>query len=138
MKLLRRYPLLISMMLVLVFSLSAGIETDLYPRDGEGIREVCRDGIAYIPPGTKYVKCNGKVKKILRITPLMEDDESCLCPKCCGGECGIIVSCGSFPELAGSETDTEGYGLDEMLESGQITLCILWIYCDYSTYQIYT
>ena len=130
MRLLRRYPLLIAMMMILVFSLSAGIEKDIYLGEVEGIKEVCREGIAYIPPGTKYVKCNGKVKKILRITPLMKDDEGCLCPKCCDGECAIIVSCGSSLDLTGSRSDSEGYELDEMLDSDQIMLCLLWIYCD--------
>ena len=129
MKQLRKHPLLISMMLVLVFSLSAGVKTDLYPVDGEKIIEVCRHGIVYLPPGTKYVKCMGEVKKILRITPYLRGDESCICPKCCEGECSVIVSCDASLEVPDSGPNGSAYNLDSFLESGA-GLCTVWLACD--------
>ena len=120
MKILRKYPLSISLMLVLVFSLSAGVKMDFYPNDGEQLKEVCRQGIVYLPPGTKYIKCNGKVKRINRITPLTDEGESCICPQCCGGECAVIVSCDVYFEQ--SDCGYDGHD--------QIGLCLIWIDCE--------
>jgi len=130
MKKLRKHPLLISMMLILVFSLSAGVKTDLYPVDGEKIIEVCRNGIVYLPPGTEYVKCMGVVKKILRITPYLRGDESCICPKCCDGECAIIVSCDASLDVPDSGPNGSVYSLESMIESHAGALCTVWLDCD--------
>lgn len=88
--------------------------------DGQDrIIEVCSEGVVYVPPGTKYVKCNRKVKKVIRITPYQRGDENCLCPSCCGGICGVIISCDAEPEKF-SDSDSSVQGM----------LCILWMNCD--------
>jgi hypothetical protein len=66
--------------------------------------EVCSQGTVYLPPGTKFVTCHGKVMKVLGIVRLVEGERSapggCYCPDCCGGTCAVIVSCGGGSETA--------------------------------------
>ena len=87
------------------------------------IIEVCSEGVVYVPPGTKIVKCNGKVKKVLKVTPYsaekMQMDSDCLCPNCCNGECGVIISCDAEPEKM-FDSDSSDQGM----------LCIIWLDCD--------
>jgi hypothetical protein len=67
--------------------------------------EVCSQGTVYLPPGTKFVTCQGKVMKVLGVVRLLEGEKSapgggCSCPDCCSGTCTVIVSCGVGTEAA--------------------------------------
>jgi hypothetical protein len=66
--------------------------------------EVCSQGTVYLPPGTRYVTCHGKVMRVLGIVRFMEGEKSapgnCHCPDCCGGTCTVVVSCGTGAETA--------------------------------------
>ncbi|MDH7512187.1 MAG: hypothetical protein QHH14_04475 [Clostridiales bacterium] len=70
--------------------------------------EVCSNGIVYVPPGTKYVTCRGKIMKVLAIVPRVEGVQTkgnCECPDCCSGMCGITVYCTSVPESSAGRDD---------------------------------
>ncbi len=79
--------------------------------------EVCTRGLVYVPPGTRYVTCRGKLMRVLGMVPLREGEnmtegqggDDCICPKCCGSACGVIVACGS-------EADTSANGADRGFE----------------------
>jgi len=71
------------------------------PQESARLIEVCSNGIVYVPPGTKYVTCRGKIMKVLAIVPRMEGvktEGDCECPDCCAGACGITVLCEEVPE----------------------------------------
>ena len=54
--------------------------------------EVHGSSIACVPLSTKYVKYDGRVRKVLRFSAtLLAGEEDCQCPTCCNGECYIIV-----------------------------------------------
>jgi len=100
------------------------------PEDSAKYIEVCTNGIVYLPPGTKYVTCHGKVMRVMYIAPLMAQIESvpdCNCPKCCGGWCGITVMCESAPEPSSGETDCDGCGTSASAGGG---LCTAYLACD--------
>jgi hypothetical protein len=67
-----------------------------------GLIEVCNRGTAYVPPGTEYVTCQGKVMRVVGKVPLRGGQGAqesqvigdCWCPKCCGNTCAILVSGG--------------------------------------------
>jgi len=55
--------------------------------------EVCDQGLATVPKDVQYVKCNGIVRKVIRLEQTLAKNEGdCLCPKCCDGDCYIMVS----------------------------------------------
>ena len=121
----KKNQIIISFLLIFAIFVFTEIKAESHPERSEGIIEVCAEGVVYVPPGTKIVKCNGKVRKVLGVTPyqtvLMRegDDESCLCWSCCGGACGIIVSCDAEPQEF-SDSDSSRGG----------SLCLLWLDCD--------
>ena len=54
--------------------------------------EVGGGKIVYVPRTTQYVKFNGQVRKIVRFaSTLSADEKDCKCPKCCDGNCYVIV-----------------------------------------------
>jgi len=118
----KKYQIIASFLLIFAVFVFTEIKAESFP-DGKGrIIEVCSEGVVYVPPGTKIVKCKGEVKKVIRVTPYNPDqreDESCLCPSCCDGECGIIISCDGQPREF-SESDSIAQGM----------LCVLWLNCD--------
>ncbi len=59
--------------------------------------EVCSNGIVYVPAGTRFVTCRGRVMEVIAIVSLAEGTEAaggCQCPLCCGGLCTVTVRCG--------------------------------------------
>lgn len=116
--------------LLLSTAYSTGGRESANPEDSAKYIEVCRNGIVYLPPGTKYVTCHGKVMRVLYIAPLMaqiESDNDCDCPKCCGGLCGITVMCESEPESSSEQKDCGGCGT---LASAGGGLCTAYLACD--------
>lgn len=71
--------------------------------------EVCDHGIAYVPRGTKLVKCHGIVKQIIIFETGVTVDEDCACLnlKCCEGLCYVLI-----------ETDPETYNNGSLVDSG--------------------
>jgi hypothetical protein len=54
--------------------------------------EVHGPNIACVPLSTKYVKYDGRVRKVSRFSAtLLAGEEDCQCPTCCNGECYIVV-----------------------------------------------
>jgi len=105
---------------ILIFAVF--VFTEIKAESKDRIIEICSEGTVYVPPGTKIVKCNGKVKKVNRVSPyslIMREGDSCLCWNCCSCECGVIISCDGEP-VEYSESDSIAQG----------SLCILWMDCD--------
>ena len=58
--------------------------------------EVCSQGIVYVPPDTQFVRCHGRVMRVIGIVPLVAEAQragDCNCPNCCGGFCAVTISC---------------------------------------------
>ena len=123
----QKRQLALSLFFILVFSTLAVIHAKSGQSERDGIIEVCKNGIVYVPPGTKYVKCYGKVMKIKRITPYLRGDENCICPKCCGGECAIIISCEGDPA---SKMDLRNPDFYSSPEAAGGFLCTIWLDCE--------
>ncbi len=119
----KKNQIIVSFLLIFAIFVFTEIKAESHPNGKERIIEVCAEGVVYVPPGTKLVKCNGKVKKVLGVTPyqtaIMREGDSCLCWDCCGGACGIIISCDAEPQEF-SDSDS-GPG---------VYLCLLWLDCD--------
>ena len=118
---------------VLISAYSMGTVGTARSGDASSYIEVCSQGVVYVPPGTRYVTCHGKVMKVMGIVSGEEGAESksgggagdCYCPKCCGGYCAVIVHCGPVPESsAGAEDCLSG----PRTNSGN-QLCTMYLAC---------
>jgi hypothetical protein len=115
---------------LLVTAFSAGTKaTNSADRSPKYI-EVCSRGTVYLPPGTEYVTCRGKVMKVIGIVPLAPGQASagggdCSCPQCCGGYCTVTVSCQS--RIDTSEDSSENSS--GPCASGAGGLCVVYISC---------
>jgi len=118
---------------VLISAYSMGTVGTARSADASSYIEVCSQGVVYVPPGTRYVTCHGKVMKVMGIVSGEEGAESksgggagdCYCPKCCGGYCAVIVHCGPVPEsAAGAEDCASG----PRTNSGN-QLCTMYLAC---------
>ncbi len=112
-----------------VSSYSVGTKATPLAQNSSRYVEVCR-GLAYLPPGTEYVTCRGRVMKVIAIVPLAQLEQNaqtegdCFCPDCCGGGCTVIVSCQAEPEAApGDESRTRKTGAN----AGG--LCVAYLAC---------
>lgn len=79
----------------LVFSafLYAAIAANSYVNESSRYIEVCANGIVYVPLGTKFVKCYGVIRRVIHFSDVLTlGVEDCQCPKCCDGDCYIIVA----------------------------------------------
>lgn len=119
----KKNQIIVSFLLIFAVFVFTEIKAESHPERNERIIEVCAEGVVYVPPGTKLVKCNGKVKRVIGMTPYQSavesEDGSCICWDCCGGMCGIIVSCDAEPgEFSDSDSGPGGM------------LCLLWLHCD--------
>lgn len=121
----KKNQIIVSFLLIFAIFVFTEIKAESHPERSERIIEVCAEGVVYVPPGTKLVKCNGKVKRVIGMTPyqttIMSEGEegSCICWDCCGDICGIIISCDAEPEEF-SDSDAGPGGM----------LCLLWLNCD--------
>jgi len=114
-----------------VLSLSAAYstgvnETALYEESAAHI-EVCTNGLVYLPPGTRHVTCHGKVMRVLYVVPIRGEMQSCDCPQCCGGLCGITVICAEVPEPSSGEAHCSACGT--ATSAGGAGLCTAFLYC---------
>ncbi|MEW5900404.1 MAG: hypothetical protein AB1715_02965 [Acidobacteriota bacterium] len=124
----------IGAVIFLVSAYPAGTKDALMYADTSQYIEVCSSGLAYVPPETRYVTCQGKVMKVLAIVPLEEAEgaqtegggaDDCYCPRCCGGVCAVIVSCGAVPETAAAYESGRDSGSPK---AGG--LCTIYLACD--------
>ena len=117
-----KYRILASFLLIFAIFVFTEIKAESFPGGKDRIIEVCSEGLVYVPPGTKIVKCMGKIKKVIKVVPYLPDqreDGSCLCPNCCGGECAVIISCDAqLREFSDADSSPQG------------SLCAMWIDCD--------
>jgi hypothetical protein len=92
-------------MIVVIFlttAFSAAPKATEIVSDSSALVEVCSQGLAYVPPGTRVVTCQGKVMRVLGMTSSAGEKQGaqanvirdCYCPKCCGGGCAVLVDCG--------------------------------------------
>jgi len=120
----------IFMGLALAVLTMAAIRAHSFIQDAGRYIEVCRNGIVYVPPGTKYVKCNGIIRKVVGFSKEMTLDGSCQCPACCEGDCYVIVECAADPDPAGAFY--AGGGMDSSGKDktgGLRSHCGLWLSC---------
>ncbi|MFH1934584.1 MAG: hypothetical protein ABIN18_23805 [Pseudomonadota bacterium] len=101
------------------------------PYDEEKLIEVCIYGIVQVPRDTKYVKCYGKVYKVVKIVEYTgESKASCRCPTCCDGLCYIIITCPVSPKNQQNSKDGCGCNSDKKATSKDgVALCELWVSC---------
>jgi len=95
-----RTRIFILMGLAFVVLTAAAIRAHSYIQDASRLIEVCRNGIVYVPLRTKYVTCNGIIRRVIGFSKEMALDGDCYCPQCCGGNCYVIVEC-AYPDIAG-------------------------------------
>lgn len=73
--------------------LYAAIAASSYVDESSRYIEVCANGIVYVPLNTKFVKCFGVIRKVVRFGDVLtEGVEDCRCPKCCDGDCYVLVA----------------------------------------------
>jgi len=91
----------------------AVLEAGSYLQERDGYIEVGGGKTAYVPRNAQFVKVNGQVKRIVKFASTVSSDPvNCRCPKCCEGECYIIV-------------------YSDAIVGGQsvLSLVIMWIKC---------
>lgn len=72
--------------------LYAAIAANSFVNESSRYIEVCANGIVYVPPNTKFVKCYGVIRRVIRFSDVLTlVIEDCKCPKCCDGECYVPV-----------------------------------------------
>jgi hypothetical protein len=99
-------------------------------QESRSLIEVCDNGIAYVPRGTQYVKCHGKVRKVLLFETGETDFEDCACldQKCCDGQCYIVIM--TDPEENGSgDREKSSWRDGGAAEAGRNIFVIIWIPC---------
>lgn len=68
------------------------IMADSFASESSKYIEVCANGIVYVPANTKFVKCYGVVRKVIRFSDVLTlGMEECKCPKCCDGDCYVFA-----------------------------------------------
>jgi len=111
-----------SFLLIFAVFVFVEIKAESFPEGKDRIIEVCNKGVVYVPPGTRIVKCNGKIKKVLGRTPYdpnKREENSCICWDCCGDVCAVVISCdGQLGEYSDSDSSPKG------------SLCLIWLECD--------
>lgn len=109
----------------------SAIRAGAYLKEYDSYIEVCGKGVVKVPKDVQYVKCNGIVRKVIRIEAVLtEDMADCQCPKCCDGECYVIVTMGAEPETDGCsvEGSPPGPGIEEN-GSDPGGVYYLWLAC---------
>ncbi len=131
----KKYLILILVFTIIAFSSVLNLKAirdSSSTSEDEKLIEVCSNGIVYVPFGTKYVLCNGKKSRVLRIEKYEATILSgCWCPEdCCNGQCAVIIICNAKPETK-NNLNSDGCGC----KSGRKPagsggdLCTMWLYC---------
>jgi len=119
--------------IALVTAYSTGTKATETSSSSAAYIEVCGRGLVYVPPGTKYVTCRGKVMKVLGMVPVRDDEavpeagavDDCYCPNCCGSACAVIVACESALETSDNGADPRF----EPRSAGGGGLCTMYLAC---------
>lgn len=75
----------------LLFGLVLAVqETDLPAAERATLIEVHGPNIACVPMTERFVTYDGKIRKITKFTAMVSPGD-CRCPKCCDGECYVII-----------------------------------------------
>ena len=70
----------------------AALSASSFVSESSRLIEVCAKGPVYVPPGTKFVKCYGVIRRVVGFCDVLTlGVEDCKCPKCCSGECYVPV-----------------------------------------------
>jgi hypothetical protein len=89
-----KYFVGVVLVILLVSAYSAGTKAKEVTSSAPKYIEVCAQGTVYLPPGTKFVTCHGKIMEVIDIVALVgAQPMGCNCPNCCGGYCTVIVRC---------------------------------------------
>lgn len=113
---------------LLVTAYSAGTKATGVTASSSKYIEVCTRGIVYLPPGTQYVTCHGKVMKVIAVVPYVEGAQTlgdCFCPTCCGGGCAVTVACENISE---NPAKSDGCGCGQRSSNGG-GLCTAYLAC---------
>lgn len=71
----------------------AALRTNSFAAESSKYIEVCANGIIYVPANTKFVKCYGVIRKVVRFSDVLTEGlEDCKCPKCCDGGCYVFIA----------------------------------------------
>lgn len=89
----KKKVILIGLSAVFLLGLAmAFLNAGSYLKEKQGYFEVSSGKIAYVPRTARFVKVDGKIKRIVRFaTTLNAAEKDCECPHCCQGNCYIIV-----------------------------------------------
>jgi hypothetical protein len=123
-----KYFIVSAAVVLLVAAYSAGTKATETAESSRKYIEVCSKGTVYVPPGTEYVTCRGKVMKVIGIVPLIEGMEKggdCFCPNCCGGACTVTVAC---ENKVGNSAEEDSYRWGQRSSSAG-GLCTLYLSC---------
>jgi hypothetical protein len=125
-----KYFIVSAAVVLLVSVYSAGTKATGTAESSAKYIEVCNRGTVYVPPGTEYVTCHGKVMKVIAIVPFVDGAQTlggggCFCPKCCGGACVVTVAC---ENKVGDSTEEESYRWGQRSSSAG-GLCTLYLAC---------
>ncbi len=129
MKKIWKYFVGVVLVVLLVSAYSAGTKGKEVTSSSPKYIEVCSAGTAYLPPGTKFVTCHGKIMEVIDVVPLVGGEQmlgGCDCPRCCNGFCTVTVRCGAAPEPS-SEADKVRTGKKSLGSGG---LCTAYLACD--------
>ena len=70
----------------------AALSASSFVSESSRLIEVCAKGPVYVSAGTKFVKCYGVIRRVVRFSDVLTlGMEDCKCPKCCGGDCYVPV-----------------------------------------------
>jgi hypothetical protein len=123
-----KYFIVSAAVVLFVSAYSAGTKATETAESSAKYIEVCSRGTVYVPPGTEYVTCRGKVMKVIAIVPLVEGAQTlggCFCPKCCGGYCTVTVAC---ENKVGDSAEENSYRWGQRSSSAG-GLCTLYVSC---------
>jgi hypothetical protein len=77
---------------LLVGLLIAVLNAGSYIKERDNYVEVGGGKIAYVPRTAEFVKLNGQVRRIVKFASTLSNAvKDCKCPKCCEGNCYVIV-----------------------------------------------
>jgi hypothetical protein len=123
-----KYFIVSAAVVLLVSAYSAGTKATGRAESSAKYIEVCSKGTVYVPPGTEYVTCRGKVMKVMGIVPLVDGPQilgGCGCPNCCGGYCSVTVAC---ENKVGDSAEEDSYRSGQRSSSAG-GLCTLYLAC---------
>ncbi len=88
----RKKALIILACLSMTALVGAFLRANAYIADAKAYIEVGGKDPVFVPRDVQFVKFDGKIRRVLRFAEAVEGSAvDCRCPKCCDGECYVIV-----------------------------------------------